>query len=127
MTSTAGADAGDRLGAVPEAQQARAAAPKLALGEISPFVQFTNASLATAGVGLRNRLVASINEPCNLTSGLKGAYLLLGRHHQRCRSGGGSQPKDRPTFGADRRSYRAYRNAGRFRAVALIHIFAGFS
>ena len=75
MTSTAGAGGSDRLGAVPEAQQARAAAPKVALGEISPFIQFTNASLATAGVGLRNRLVASINAPGNLTSGLKKAYL----------------------------------------------------
>jgi hypothetical protein len=76
LSAATTADAQDRLGATSLADSARAAAaaPR-AIGEVSPFVTYTNASFTTAGVGLRNRLLGSIEAPGNPTVALKAAYL----------------------------------------------------
>ena len=63
-----------RLGATPETG-GRAVAPQLALGEIAPALTFTNASFSTSGVGLRNRLLGSIEAPGNPTTPPRAAYL----------------------------------------------------
>lgn len=69
---SSGSQAEERLGATPEGG---GRGPQLALGDIFPFATFANASFSTGGVGLRNRLLGSIEAPGNLTANLRGAYL----------------------------------------------------
>jgi hypothetical protein len=69
------ATANDRLGGLPETDAVRATVPQVALGTIAPVIVFPNASFATAGAGLRNRLLASIEIPGEPTDPPRAAYL----------------------------------------------------
>lgn len=75
LTVATFASAEDMVGAIPEARQRSAVTPQVALGNISPSIVYTNASFATAGGGLRNRLVTSVNVPGALTTAPRAAYL----------------------------------------------------
>jgi hypothetical protein len=75
MLASHNAMADNRLGATPTVSKERAIAPQAALGNIFPSIVFANASFSTGGVGLRNRLIASIDTPGGSPATVRAAYL----------------------------------------------------
>lgn len=75
ITAATSAPAEALTGTIPEGSQKLAVTPQVALGNISPSVVYTNASFVTAGGGLRNRLLTSVDIPGTLTTAPRAAYL----------------------------------------------------
>lgn len=75
IASAVPAMARDSLGAIPDGISGQTITPQVALGNISPSIVYTNASFTTAGGGLRNRLLTSVNVPGTFTTAPRAAYL----------------------------------------------------
>jgi hypothetical protein len=68
MSVFSGAGGAQELGGLQGSASARAIAPRLAVGRISPSLTYANSSFATGGTGLRNRLLATIHVSGGLTA-----------------------------------------------------------
>lgn len=75
ITVASSTHAEDLKGTIPEGSPKLAVTPQAALGNISPSIVYTNASFVTAGGGLRNRLLTSVNVPGTFTTAPRAAYL----------------------------------------------------